>query len=364
MCSASHRGQRNRKKGKKLTTDQESPTSAVLAEVTRGPIVESRHHGSIAIADANGDLVGGVGNPDRIVYLRSAAKPAQAAAALATGTADAFGFTEAEIAVTCASHRGQKRHTDAVRSILDKIGLDEGALLCGVHAPADGPTARQLTAAGKEATVLHNNCSGKHAGMLAACRHLGLDVADYIEPEHPLQRRILAAMATLAGLSEADIAIGRDGCGVPTFAMPLRHAAAIFSRLAHPDGLPDKLREAATRARAAMGAHPEMVSAPGTFNTELLRAYAPGLVAKGGAEGLFGIGFADDGCAIAVKIDDGNARAMPAVCIALLRLMDRLDAEKEKALSSFAEPPVKNCREEIVGQIRPAALDPWPARVT
>jgi L-asparaginase II len=327
--------------------------------VTRGPLVESCHHGSIAIVNAMGELIGSVGDPDRVVYLRSAAKPAQATAGLATGTAGAFGFTEAEIAVTCASHRGQKRHTDAVRSILEKIGLDEGALLCGVHAPADGPTARELTAAGEEPTVLHNNCSGKHAGMLAACRHLGLDVADYIEPEHPLQRRILAVMATLAEVAEADIAIGRDGCGVPTFGMPLRHAAIIFSRLARPDSLPEKLREAATRVRAAMGRHPQMVSAPGTFNTELLRAFAPHIVAKGGAEGLFGIGLADDGRGIAMKIDDGNARAIPTICVALLRKMDRLDTEKAAALSSFAEPPVQNCRKEVVGRIRPAAFDPW-----
>ena len=320
----------------------------------RGPVVESRHHGSIAVVNADGELLGSIGNPDCIVNLRSAAKPAQAVAALATGVADAFGFTEVEVAVMCASHRGQKRHTDAVEGILGKIGLDESALLCGAHAPGDARSANELIAAGKEPTVLHNNCSGKHAGMLAACRQLGLDTADYIEPEHPWQQRLLSTMATLAGFPEDDIGIGRDGCGVVTFGMPLRHAAMLFARLACPDGLPDDLSEAATRARLAMGAHPEMVSAPGTFNTELLRAYAPNLVAKGGAEGLFGMGFADGGLGIAVKIDDGNARAMPPICIAALRQLGRFGAEQQDALSEFVELPVRNCRKELVGSIRAA----------
>ncbi|MGD8239352.1 MAG: asparaginase [Armatimonadota bacterium] len=322
--------------------------------MTRGPVVESRHYGSVAIVDADGRVVGSVGDPDRIAYLRSAAKSAQAAASLATGAADAFGFTDTEVAVMCASHRGQQRHTDAVQSILDKIGLDESALLCGAHAPGDARRTRELAAAGREPTALHNNCSGKHAGMLAACRQLGLDVADYIEPDHPLQQHILATMATLSGVPEGDIATGRDGCGTVTFAMPLRGAATMFSRLAHPYGLPDDLQEAATRARGATGAHPAMVSAPGTFNTELLRAYASGLVAKGGAEGLFGIGFADDGLGIAVKIDDGSARAIPPICIALLRGVDRLGAEQEGALSAFVEPRVRNARKEVVGSIRAA----------
>ena len=323
----------------------------------RGSVIESCHHGSLAIVNADGQLVGAAGDPDLVVYMRSAAKPAQATTALETGAAEAFSFTAKEIAVICASHRGLQRHTVAVLSILTKIGLEPSALLCGTHAPADEKSARELAAAGKAPLVLHNNCSGKHAGMLAACRHLGFPVADYIEPEHPWQRRLLSTMALLSGVPESDIGIGRDGCGAVTFAMPLRNVAVIFSRLARPNGLPDKLRSAATMAREAMGAHPEMVSAPKAFNTELLRAYAPNMVAKGGAEGLFGIGFAHDGLGIAVKIDDGNARAMPPICIALLRKLGRLGAEQEKALSEFIEPPVKNCRREVVGSIRATALD-------
>jgi L-asparaginase II len=327
----------------------------------RGPIAESCHHGSIAVVDARGRLVRSVGDPDRVIYLRSAAKPAQATAVLATGAADAFAFTDVEIAVMCASHHGQKRHTDAVASILAKIGLDHSALLCGLHPPADARTARRLAAAGKQPTVLHNNCSGKHAGMLAACRHLGLDVAHYVEPDHPWQQRLLSTMASLSGVPRDDIGVGRDGCSVVTFAMPLRHAAVVFSRLARPDSLPDELGEAATRAREAMGAHPEMMSAPRTFNTELLRAYAPRLVAKGGAEGVFGIGFADDGLGIAVKIHDGNARAIPPICVAVLRQLDRLGHEHEQALAAFVEPPLRNHRKEVVGSIRPA-FDLLPAR--
>ena len=301
-----------------------------------------------------------MGDPDRLTYLRSAAKPAQAAASIATGMAAAFGLTDGEIAVTCASHHGQPPHVRAVRSILAKAGLDESALLCGAHPPVHPRSARELAAAGKQPAPVHNNCSGKHAGMLAACRHLGLDVATYIEPSHPLQQRILSVIATLACLSEPEIGIAIDGCGVPTFAIPLRHAALLFARLARPDGLPDELADAAGRVRAAMAAHPEIISAPGAFNTELLAAYSPGLVAKGGAEAVFCMGFADDGQGVAIKTDDGNARAMPAVCVALLRRMRRLEPQQQKALSAFEQPPVKNRRQEVVGCIRPAAFDPWP----
>jgi L-asparaginase II len=335
-----------------LATQRPRESSAVLAEVVRGTLVESCHHGMIAVVNAEGELIASAGDPDRIAYMRSACKSAQAAASLATGTADAFGFTEAEIAVTCASHHGQKRHTDAVQSILAKIGLDESALLCGVSGPGDAGTLRELKAAGLKPTALHNNCSGKHAGMLAGCRQLGLDVADYIEPDHPWQQRMVWAMATFSDVSEADLGKGRDGCGAVTFAMPLRNGAILFSRLAGADGLPEDLRDAATRARMAVGAHPEMVSAPGTFNTELLRAYAPELVAKGGAEGYFGMGLAEDAIGIAIKIDDGNARAMPPVCLALLRKLGRLSAEQEEALAEFLEPPVHNARKEVVGSIR------------
>jgi L-asparaginase II len=298
-----------------------------LIEVLRGGQLESVHHGAVAVADAQGQLVAAVGDPDRATYLRSSAKPIQALPLVESGAADAFGLTPRQLAVICASHAGTPEHTEVVRSVQRAAGIDESDLQCGVHFPYDSVEAHRMREAGEEPTPNHNNCSGKHSGMLALARHLKASIADYLAPDHPVQRRILAELARLSGISEEAILIGVDGCSAPTFAVPLRAAASAFARLAEPTRLGVPQADACRRIFDAMATHPVLVAGPGAFDTRLMEAGAGRWISKGGAEGYHAValraGAAGPGSpalGIAVKIADGDTarRAVGAVVLAVL----------------------------------------------
>lgn len=328
----------------------------LLVQVLRNGRLDARHRGAIAVVDASGRLCDHVGDPDLIAYMRSSAKPFQALPLVESGAAERFGFDDAELAITCASHGGEDYHLRAVQGILDKIGLGPEALRCGTHRPLHQPTADALIAAGQEPTVLHCNCSGKHAGMLALCVHLGLPTEDYDDPRHPLQQMILTTLAAMAGLAPEDIGIGVDGCGVPTFALPLRHAAWAYARLVDPAGLPASRARACQRIVAAMRAHPEMVGGTGRLDTELMRA-VPDLVAKGGAAGYQGMGVwgrGGPGLGIALKVEDGDpeGRAVGPAAIEVLRQLGRIAPEQLEQLHKHAVVPVVNNLGKQVGEAR------------
>ncbi len=333
------------------------PAPVPLAEVTREPLVESVHWGHVAIADADGRLIAACGDPDRMVYMRSSSKPIQALAVVASGAADQFSFTPQELAICCASHHGRPEHVQAVLSILDKIGLGPDALQCGVHDPVDPEARAELCRRGERASPLHNNCSGKHAGMLATCRAMGWPIDDYIKPDHPLQRWHVRNIAAACGLREDQVVLGVDGCGVPTFGVPVGAVAVSFARLASGHGLPDDLSAAAARVREAIWAAPAMLSAPGTFYTALLEAGRSNLVAKGGAEGLLPVGAVNEAVAFAIRTEDGSARAIAPVTVALGSRFAWFPAQ---ALSGYRELPVRNAHGWQVGVMRPApALLEW-----
>src|ERR1700730_14539405 len=215
-------------------------TPAPLVEVTRGAIVESRHRGHVAAVDGEGQLVAYLGSPDTVTYLRSSAKPFQAIPLVASGAADRFGFTEKEIAIACASHNGEPIHTAAVLAILNKIGLKPEALKCGAHEPFSAAETRKLRARGEEPNVLHNNCSGKHAGMLALALHLGAPTESYDQLDNPIRVLIRDVVARFSGVSPDDIAIGIDGCGVPVFGMSVSAMARMYAHLVAPPKSFDK----------------------------------------------------------------------------------------------------------------------------
>ncbi len=202
--------------------------------VWRGDEIESRHEVHAALV-RGGRLVAAHGDPSARAYLRSAAKPIQLVPLVEDGGVERYGFTPREIAVMAASHNAESFHVDAVRSILEKAGLEESDLRCGPHPPTHAPSARALVEAGRDPTAIHNNCSGKHAGMLAACRAMGWPLGTYLEPDHPLQVRIRDTLAELAGIDAAAMGIGVDGCGVPCFALPVTAMATAFDALARAD---------------------------------------------------------------------------------------------------------------------------------
>lgn len=324
-----------------------------LVAFTRGPVLESIHYGSIAVVDAEGHLIAGAGDPDRLTTLRSAAKPFQAAVVVETGAFDHFAGTEPELAVIAGSHSGEPRHTEAVASMLVRAGLGTGALQTGIHPPFHDGTREELAAAGVAPTQLHHNCSGNHCGMLWACVHRQWDERTYVRMDHPLQRRIRSTLGVFSAWPETQIQIGIDGCSAPTFALPLFSMARAFARLASDGGLTETHAQAARRVRTAMVTCPEMVGGEGRFDSGLMAAAEGRILSKAGAEGCHGIALLDRGWALAVKIEDGAARAAPLAVVEALRQLDALAESQLDALSTHANPVIRNYRGEIVGEGRP-----------
>ena len=298
-----------------MVGDAGLPEDTPLAAVRRGALVESVHRGRLVVCDPRGNVLEAVGDPEAYVYLRSSAKPFQALPLVLSGTADAIGLKDEELAVACASHNAEEPHLAAVKSILEKAGLDESDLQSGAHPPMYGPEAAKLARSGEEPRPIHGNCSGKHAGMLAVCVHEGYETLSYRDPGHPLQRRILGLIAEVCGLEEDEILVAGDNCGVPAFALPLRSFATGLARIATSVGLPDELVDAALRIRDAMRAHPFMVAGTGRFDTRLMER--TNLLVKGGAEAGLAVGN-PQGWGMALKISDGSERAVRPVGLAAL----------------------------------------------
>lgn len=207
-------------------------------EVTRGPLVESRHLVDAAVVDAAGDRVAVWGDVERPVYARSAIKPIQALALIETGAAEAFALSNREIALACASHAGEPVHVEAVTAWLARLGLGDDDLECGAHYPRNANVLSDFARSGAVLRQAHNNCSGKHAGMLSHAVHLGEATAGYIGAEHPVQGRVREAIGAMCGLDAERAQVGIDGCGIPTLALPLSHLALAMARLCRPDDLP------------------------------------------------------------------------------------------------------------------------------
>ncbi len=332
------------------------PAGVPFVDVYRGTSIESVHALAACRGKSDGTTLFELGDVDVPVYLRSSAKPFIAAAIVASGAADRFAFEARELAVVAASHGGEPFHVAAVRGLLAKLGLDESALRCGEHAPSYEPAARALAAAGRAPSALHSNCSGKHAGILAMCLHLGFDPAGYLAPEHPVQQRILAFCARVTGDDPAAWPVGVDGCGIPNFATPLRRAARAFARFARPEGLAAEDAAALNRVARAMAAEPAYVAGTGRFDSALIAATHGAVLGKGGAEGVHCSALVRSGAGLALKVVDGNARAAPCSALAFLEEADALEAGERAELATFARPLVRNVAGREVGHIA-ARLD-------
>jgi L-asparaginase II len=324
----------------------------LIVEVTRGALVESVHDVSACVTDASGEIVFATGDVERPVFLRSTAKPFIAAAVVASGAAERFAFDDRELAAIAASHNGESFHVDAVRGILAKIGLDVAALACGAHAPAYEPAAIALAARGERPTALHNNCSGKHAGILAMCVHRGFDVATYLEAGHPAQVRILDFCARLGGVDAASLPLAVDGCGIPVYAMSLRRAATSFARFASAAATEDG--RACARVAAAIRAEPRYLAGTGRFDTALAATTAGRIVGKAGAEGVHGDAAFALGLGLAVKVADGARRAAAPAVVAVLDRVGALEPGEREALGEFASPTIHNVAGAAVGSMRAA----------
>lgn len=339
------------------------PTPEPLVQVRRGAITESRHRGHLAAVDSAAQVRAFLGAPETVTYLRSSAKPFQALPLIASGAADRFGFTARELAIACASHNGEPIHTGTVAGMLRKIGLRKSALRCGVHEPFSKEVAERLRRSGKRPDVLQNNCSGKHAGMLALALHLGAPVETYDSPGHPVQLMIGRTVAQFSGVALEDIAVGVDGCGAPIFGITVRAMALMYARLvAPPAEFDEPTRAACERIVSAMIECPEMIGGGSAteqrLDTEMIRAGRGRLISKIGAEGVYTVGVLPSpkwpaGLGLALKIEDGeDRRARPVVVIEALRQLGVLEGEALAQVEPYASFPVRNHRGESVGQVR------------
>lgn len=290
----------------------------VLIEVTRGPLAESWHRGAIAVASTSGAMALQLGDVAQPIYPRSSIKALQALPLIETGAADRFGYGPQEIALACASHTGTESHTRLAAAMLERIGLTEQALGCGAHMPLGGAAAKALNESHCEPTQLHNNCSGKHAGMLATALHLGEPTDGYWEVDHPVQQRVLDVLVDMSGVALGPEVLGFDGCSVPNWAMPLSALARMFARFVTGEGLTPERRVAVQRILAACWKHPELIAGRGCADTVVMRELPGQVFMKTGAEGVYCGGFAELGLGFALKIDDGAKRAAAGTTMALV----------------------------------------------
>jgi L-asparaginase II len=321
------------------------PGHVPLVVATRGGMPELVHIGSIAVVDAAGRLVAGVGDPTALNFTRSSLKPLQALPFVADGGMQRLGFTSHELALMCASHNGEAIHVAIAQRMLDRIGLGEPDLQCGCHPPSYFTHTGTQAPPGARWNQLHHNCSGKHSGFLAWCRLHGAPTRTYLEPDSPLQRRVRAVVRGYAAGAEAPMGI--DGCSAPNFALPLSGLAQAFCHLAV-----GKTPEFAALSYA-MTRHPDLVSGTARSDLALMQTGGGDWVTKIGADGVQAIGVKSKGIGIAVRIADGNSRALIAVTVEALQQLGLLGDTSATPLAKYARPQIKNYRGTVVGGIEP-----------
>ncbi|MDQ3188406.1 MAG: asparaginase [Pseudomonadota bacterium] len=321
------------------------PRHVPLVETTRGGTTECVHYGSVAVVDASGRLVASTGDPDSLNFTRSALKPLQALPFVEDGGLAHYGFGSHEMALMCASHSGEGMHVSIVQRMLSRMGMDESALQCGCHAPSFYAATETTAPLGIAWSALHHNCSGKHAGFLAYCRMHDLPTRNYLDSGHPLQQRI---RTTVARFAHGDpIAQGIDGCSAPNFAMPLKRLAQLYARIAA-----EESPEMQT-ITYAMGHHPDLVSGTRRADLAIMQSGRGDWISKVGADGMQAIGVRSQGLGIAIRIADGNRRAMHAATVEVLEQLDLLDDSSGTPLAAYDCPPIRNYRGIETGGVVP-----------
>lgn len=340
------------------------PDPLDMVHALRGGIVESMHRGALAIVDADGALRLALGDVERPVFARSAIKGLQALPLVASGAAQAFGLTDEELALACASHGGEPRHADTAARMLAKAGLDEAALECGTHWPKHEDSMRALAAAGRTPSALNNNCSGKHAGFVCVgclmARAQGAEPAAFVRGyrahEHPVMREVAAALQQTTGADIEHAPRGTDGCSIPTYGIPLRQLALGFARFGTGVGLPPSMAQAAQRLRRAVAAAPYFVAGTGRFDTRVMERLGDRVFCKVGAEGVYCAALPALGLGVAIKMDDGNtARAVEVVMAAVLEALLPMDAAEQAFLRGFSDAPLVNWNGIEVGRLQASA---------
>jgi L-asparaginase II len=328
----------------------------ILAEVTRGNMVESRHRGAAIVVDADGSVVFATGDVERPVFPRSAVKAIQALPLFESGAADRYGLTEPEIALAVASHSGEPAHAETSLAMLRKAGREASCLECGVQWPMNEAAARALSKAGLEPSALNNNCSGKHAGFVCLACGLDEDPAGYVKAGHAVQQAVRGTLEEVTGAAHSPDRMGTDGCSIPSYAVPLKSLALGFARFGTGNGFGPERARAAARIRQAVAAHPFMVAGTGRFDTRAMELLRERIFIKTGAEGIYCGALPELGYGIALKCDDGAGRAAEVAMAALIARFLPLGEAQAAAFAPLRETVLKNWNGIEVGRVRAAAV--------
>lgn len=323
----------------------------ILVEVYRDSVLESFHRGVICVVDEHNNIVYSAGDVNQICYPRSAMKLLQVIPLLEHGGMEKFGFTLEEIAVMCGSHNAEPEHVSVVESILAKIGLNKEALHCGPQYPSSKKDANALIKADIKPHHIHNNCSGKHAGMLAMCVLMGWPIQDYINPNHPLQQAIKNTCSLLYEYPESEMITALDGCSAPIFSVPVINQAIGYKNLVHPKHLPKATQLACETIVKAVSAYPFMVAGTKRYCTDMMQITAPLIIGKTGAEGIFCMSFTQQKWGVCIKIDDGKMLPQYNIAQAIVEAANLFSPEQLSPLQSYLSAPITNFNKLTTGKI-------------
>lgn len=310
----------------------------LLIKITRGNNTETLHNGWICVLDKNKKVVYKKGDINNIAFLRSTAKAIQAVPVIDYK----INVTQNELAIMCASHTGSSRHINLLKEIQRKFNLNINHLQCGIHQPLDDSEKRRLIKEDLPSNVLHNNCSGKHLGMLAVCKKNNWETSNYLDPKHPLQKFIFNQVKEFSEAKKIDIAI--DGCSAPTFAMPIVNIAKLFSNFTNV--------KSSIQIINAIKCNPYIIGGKGQIDSEIIKASNSKLISKVGADGIIIVAF-NGNCAV-VKIADGSQKARSIVILSLLKKLGWLKENniRNSGLNKLFDLNVKNLSNKTVGEIK------------
>lgn len=327
-------------------------SNPVLVEVYRAGVLESFHRGVVCVVNRKGEVIFSIGDIQQLCYPRSAMKLLQVLPLIELGGVEKFGFTTEEIAVMCGSHNAEPEHLRVVSSILDKIGENKDKLFCGPQYPTSKKDADELIRSGIKPHHIHNNCSGKHAGMLALCRLIGADTTDYIQPNHPIQQLIMETCAAMYEYPAQQMKVALDGCSAPIFSVPVYHQALAYKNLADPSGFSESRQRACKLVVEAVSTFPFMVAGSKRYCTDMMKITAPQIIGKTGAEGVFCLSLTTKQIGVCIKIDDGKMLPQYNVAQSFVEATGMFSREQLSPLHHYAEEALTNFNKFQTGEIR------------
>jgi L-asparaginase II len=326
-----------------------SSKPSLKVHVYRGHLIESVHSVDALVVDLLGRPVLQFGSIEEPFYPRSAIKMIQALSFVASGAHEKFNLSAKQVCIACSSHLGDKQHTAVVMDWLSKIGLSEENLVCGAHEPYDKKTAIESYAQGQKFGRRHNNCSGKHSGLLSTCLMLGFSTQGYHEHAHPLQVRLRKFVGDTCGESIDHTPWGIDGCGIPTYSMSLKGMAVGMSQFANPKF---QWAQEASIIKKAIATEPHFVSGSDSMNSDVIRSTGGEILMKSGAEGVCCAVDLRQGFGLALKCHDGAGRAVESAALAILQQLGSFKETEKQQLAHYLDPQLRNWAGTEVGQIR------------